>query len=125
MEGKRDGVHWRGLWRVYARFAYMVLVKESAVWYLGSDSGGARCALPSVGAGWKMWNFVMKCCFFKQNFLPESGSQAPRRRKIENKHILFRYTDKSAELCILITSKATAICETIITMTRSKGMWTF
>ena len=69
--------------------------------------------------------FVLKCSIFKQNFLPESGSQDSRRRKIENKHILFRYTDKSVELCILITSKATAIWETIITMTRSKGMWTF
>ena len=46
MEGKRDGVHWRGLWRVYARFAYMVLVRESAVGCRGSVSDGARCALP-------------------------------------------------------------------------------
>ena len=100
MEGKRGMVPWKWLWWGLVRFAY--------------SEGG----LEEV-------EFVLKCSFFEQNFLPESGSQDSRRRKIENKHILFRYTDKSAELCILITSKATAIWETIITMTQSKGMWTF
>ena len=78
----------------------MVLVRESAVWYLESGSGGARCALPTVGGGMEDVEFVLKCSIFEQNFLPESASQDLRRRKIENKHILFRYTDKSAELCI-------------------------
>ena len=46
MEGKRDGVHCRGLWKGAARFAYMVLVRESAVQCLGGGSGGDQRALP-------------------------------------------------------------------------------
>lgn len=74
-EGKRGMVPWKWLWWDQVRFAY---------------SGGA---MEDV-------EFVLKCSIFKQNFLPESAFQDPWRRKIENKHILFRYTDKSAELCI-------------------------
>ena len=75
LEGKRGWMPWKWLWWGQVRFAF--------------GEGG----LEDV-------DFVQKCSIFKQNFLPESGSQDPRRRKIENKHILFRYTDKSAELCI-------------------------
>ena len=74
-EGKRGMVPWKWLWWGQVCFA---------------------CG----GGGLEEVEFVLKCSIFKQNFLPESGSQDPWRRKIENKHILFRYTDKSAELCI-------------------------
>ena len=57
MEGKRGMVPWKWLWRAQVRFAF-------------------------GGGGMEDVEFVLKCSIFEQNFLPESGSQDPRRRKI-------------------------------------------
>ena len=44
-EGKRGRMAYRGLRRGYARFAYRIQRRESAVECLGGTSGGARRAL--------------------------------------------------------------------------------
>ena len=53
MEGKRGGVHWRSVWKGEARFAYMVLVRESAVGWHAEASGGGLRALPTGFCGGK------------------------------------------------------------------------
>ena len=53
MEGKRGGVHWRFVWKGEARFAYMVLVRESAVGWHTEASGGGMRALPTGFSGGK------------------------------------------------------------------------
>ena len=42
---------------------------------------------------------AVKCCIFKQNLRLLSALQATQRHKIEDKCILFRYTDNYPELC--------------------------
>ena len=42
---------------------------------------------------------AVKCCIFKQNLRLQSALQATQRHKIEDKCILFRYTDNYPELC--------------------------
>ena len=45
-EGKRGRMACRGLWRGYARFAYRIQRRESAVGGIGGASGRVQSALP-------------------------------------------------------------------------------
>ena len=73
-EGKRGWMPWKCIWRGKARFAYMVLVRESAVRCIGSGSEGDGRALPTGFSGGKARSDAVEVYLAGQGALCLKGS---------------------------------------------------